>query len=88
MIATVPFHEEATTTVGARVGPDGIEHLLPPSITATSSRRRAAFGLYHFGGDLLRALKDAGFKESWIYVTYSRKLGYLLRGHVFSVAIK
>lgn len=88
IIVTVPFHGKATTTIRARVGPNGIEHILPPEYHGDPLSSDGCLCFYHFGGDFLDALTAAGFSNSTMCVTYSIPLGYLLRRHIFFVATK
>jgi hypothetical protein len=77
MLVSVPFHLGERTTVRARVGPGGIEHLLPPEYHGDPLVSGDCLCFYHFGWDFIDALKEAGFRDSWSCRTYSRPLSYL-----------
>ncbi len=68
LVLTLPFLEtEQTTLVRALVGPDGaVEHLLPPEIHGDPVSG-GVLCFYHFGWDLLDALREAGFRHAeWV----------------------
>lgn len=68
LVITVPFLETVQDTlVRARVRPDGrIEHLEPEEIHGDPVSG-GVLCFYHFGWDLLDALRDAGFRRAeWI----------------------
>jgi hypothetical protein len=83
MLVSIPFHGGERTTVRARVGPGGIEHLLPPEYHGDPLKSEGCLCYYHFGWDFLDALKEAGFRESWGCRVYSRPLGYLSEQPMF-----
>lgn len=68
LVLTVPFREtEQVTLVRARVGSDGrIEHLEPEEIHGDPVSG-GVLCYYHFGWDLLDALREAGFRHAeWV----------------------
>lgn len=68
LVITVPFLEtEQATLVRARLGDDGsVEHLEPEEIHGDPVSG-GVLCFYHFGWDLLDALRDAGFRHAeWI----------------------
>ncbi len=68
LVVTVPFLEtEQDTLVRARIGTDGaVEHLLPAEIHGDPVSG-GVLCYYHFGWDLLDALRAAGFRHAeWI----------------------
>jgi hypothetical protein len=77
MLVTVPFHGGERTTVRARVGPDGIEHLLPPESHGDPLESEGCLCYYHFGWDFIAKLKEAGFRDVSCLDVYSQPLGYL-----------
>jgi len=81
MLLTVPFHSGPTTTTRARVGPGGVEHLLPPEYHGDPLSSAGCLCFYHFGGDLVEAAKAAGFRTVSMVSTYSLPLGNPLRRH-------
>jgi TrmH RNA methyltransferase len=64
LVFTVPFYDEqAGSTVLARVGADGVEHLLPPEYHGDPVSS-GALCFHHFGWDLLEAMRAAGFSTA------------------------
>lgn len=88
MLLTTPFHGGPTTTARAKVGPGGVEHLLPPEYHGDPLSSDGCLCFYHFGGDLLDSLLEAGFREASICTAYSRDLGILMRGNPIFLATR
>ena len=88
LLMTTPFHGKPQTTVRARLGPQGVEHLLTPEYHGDPISAEGCLCFYHFGGDLIETLLEAGFREALIVQVYSRELGYFLRGNPFFLAIR
>jgi SAM-dependent methyltransferase len=86
MVVTVPFHGGPSTTVRARIGPGGVEHILPPEYHGDPVNSEGCLCFYHYGWDFLDAIREAGFREASACFVYSRPLGYLLRGTPFLIA--
>ena len=64
LVFTVPFYDEqAGSTVLARVGADGVEHLVPPEYHGDPVSS-GALCFHHFGWDLLEAMRAAGFSTA------------------------
>ncbi len=64
LVFTVPFYDEqAASTVLARVGIDGVEHLVPPEYHGDPVSS-GALCFHHFGWDLLEAMRAAGFSSA------------------------
>lgn len=80
LVITVPFRLDlAHTLVRARVGPGGdVEHLLPPEWHGNPiDPEGGSLCFYHFGWDLLEALRDVGFRRTGLQFFWSSRLGYL-----------
>jgi len=64
LVFTVPFYDEhAASTVLARIGADGVEHLSPPEYHGDPVSS-GALCFHHFGWDLLEAMRTAGFSSA------------------------
>jgi predicted SAM-dependent methyltransferase len=79
LLFTVPFYPElATTERLASVGPEGvIHHTLPPEIHGDPLSPEGCLCFYHYGWDVLDALRAAGFGQCAVHTYWSEKLGYL-----------
>jgi SAM-dependent methyltransferase len=88
LVVTAPFQDKPETSVRARVGPEGIEHLFPPEYHGDPLSSDGCLCFYYFGGDFLDALREAGFREASIAQSYSRDLGYLWRKSPVFIAKK
>ena len=77
LVLTVPFLEtEAETRVRARLRADGsVEHLLPPEIHGDPVSG-GVLCYYHFGWDLLGALREAGFRRAEWVRSFAPELGF------------
>jgi SAM-dependent methyltransferase len=77
LVLTVPFLEtEAGTLVRARLREDGgVEHLLPPEIHGDPVSG-GVLCYYHFGWDLLDALREAGFRRAEWVRSFAPELGH------------
>lgn len=81
---TVPFAATETNVVRARLRDDGsVEHLLPPEYHGDFVNPEGALCFYHFGWELLDALREVGFEDPQALSFWSRDLGYLGDGQVF-----
>lgn len=76
---TAPFLRNADTTLTrARLRDDGsIEHLHEPEYHGDPVAEGGVLCFHHFGWDLLRATRDAGFGHVELVTTWSPALGYL-----------
>lgn len=79
LVLTAPFLAGSTETlVRARIGADGkVEHLLTPEYHGDPVSADGALCFYHFGWDLLAALREAGFRDSEVVTTWSPAFGLL-----------
>ncbi|MGH8565722.1 MAG: methyltransferase domain-containing protein [Gammaproteobacteria bacterium] len=73
LLFTVPFlRESEETVVRARVDARGqIEHILPPEYHGDPMNSAGCLCFYHFGWDLLDALKEVGFTECFAHFVWS-----------------
>lgn len=88
---TVPFNRnEFKNLVRAKVNEDGsITHILPPEYHGDPlNRTEGCLCYYHFGWELLDELKNAGYKNSYAILTYSKEYGYLGGEQIFFIAEK
>ena len=79
VLFTVPFLRGCDkTVVRARVDASGqIEHILPPEYHGDPINSDGCLCFYHFGWDLLDALKEVGFTECFGHMLWSEYFGYL-----------
>lgn len=79
LVATFPFGADLRhTRVRARVTAGGeIEHVLEPEYHGDPVNGQGALCFYHFGWDVLEAMRDAGFSEAHCHVYWSWERGYL-----------
>lgn len=77
----VPFGGNRVTFVRARVHSNGtVEHLRPPEYHANPASKCGCLCFYHFGWDLLEALRVVGFAGATSLFYWSREFGYLGNG--------
>lgn len=79
LIWTVPFAEySAPHAILAKVRPDGsIEHFGEPEYHGNPMSEEGALCFQHFGWDMLKEVREAGFRDAWSATFYSFELGYL-----------
>ncbi len=64
-IFTVPLFERATTLERARLGPQGVEHLVEPAYHGDRIRGSGGVLVYRdYGEDVTQRLRDAGFERA------------------------
>lgn len=91
LVLSAPFLAgEYKTLVRARLSDaNEIEHLLPPEYHGNPTRpSEGSLCYYHFGWELLDALKEEGFKEAYVESIYSRSYAYLGEEQILIVAKK
>ncbi len=90
MILTAPFRiDRQQTLVRAKVDSNGhIEHLEEPEYHGDPMDKGGVLCFYHFGWDLLDALRDAGFAEATVVSYWSVRWGYLGLGQTQFIAVK
>ncbi|MFN9030635.1 MAG: class I SAM-dependent methyltransferase [Betaproteobacteria bacterium] len=77
LLFSVPFNS-ATTVMRARIAADGrVEHILPPEYHGDPLKDAGCLCFYHFGWDVLDALRAIGFQTAEAFVYYSEELGYI-----------
>lgn len=75
LIATFPFTDDADTIVRAKLNRDGdIEHLLDPEYHGDPISG-GVLCFYHFGWDLLHAVREAGFSSAQMVMPWSQECG-------------
>jgi SAM-dependent methyltransferase len=79
LVLTAPFRNDLRETlVRARLGADGsVEHLLDPEYHGDPVSEGGVLCYYHFGWDLLEALREAGFGRAEVVSTWSPAYGFL-----------
>jgi SAM-dependent methyltransferase len=79
LVATFPFRSDLLETlVRAKIDEKGeIVHLLEPEYHGDPLDRQGVLCYYHFGWDILDALREAGFKEARCHYYWSWEHGYL-----------
>ncbi|CAN5770703.1 hypothetical protein BH20PSE1_BH20PSE1_02780 [soil metagenome] len=79
VLFTVPFlRNSEKTVVRARVDTGGqIEHILPPEYHGDPINSDGCLCFYHFGWDLLDALREVGFTECFAHLLWSEYFAYL-----------
>lgn len=79
LLLSVPFimsaHETSTRAQISEAGE--VEHLLPPEYHGDPLSNDGCLCFYHFGWDLLEAMKRAGFGSASALLYWSRDYGYL-----------
>ncbi len=91
ILFTVPFNRNSKENIiRAKVNSDGsVTHLLPPEYHGDPvSGSNNCLCYYHFGWELLNDLKEAGYKNSYALLTYSKEYGYLGGDQIFFIAEK
>ncbi len=84
LLVTVPFTAGERNTVRARLRDDGtVEHLLPPEYHGDPVRTEGVLCYYHFGWELLEALRAVGLVDVEAVYYWSRRFGYFGAGQVF-----
>ncbi len=84
-VITVPFlNGSQETAVRAVIQDDGsIRHLLEPEYHGDPLNRKGVLCFYHFGWDLLDALRDAGFARASVQFAWDPHYGYLTEQSAF-----
>jgi hypothetical protein len=60
------------------VGADGVvEHLLPPEYHGDPTNGTGCLCFYHYGWDLLEAIREAGFRDATVVAGWSIALGHI-----------
>ncbi|UPY36028.1 methyltransferase domain-containing protein [Sediminicoccus sp. KRV36] len=81
MIFSLPFyHMLDRHVVRARVGADGIEHLMPQVFHGNPVTHEGALVFIHPGWELIDQLKAAGFPHVWIVACYDPIQGIVSNG--------
>lgn len=89
MIATIPFQiEREASQVRARLGEDGIEHLLPPAYHGDPLSADGILVFHDFGWDLLDVFRRAGFASIDCEFYASAEFGHLGSGQLVFWAVK
>lgn len=90
LLMTVPFFPERDLTVQrARIVNGKLEHLLPPEYHGNPIDPEGGSLVYHdFGWDLLRMIREAGFKDAFIGLYWSIEYGHLGAPQTVFVATK
>ena len=79
LFITVPFRVHSQETLVRARAPAGgpVEHLMPPEYHEDPLDPRGVLCYYHFGWDLLDALRASGFSQAAIHFYWSVRRGYL-----------
>ncbi|MEZ5796725.1 MAG: class I SAM-dependent methyltransferase [Paracoccaceae bacterium] len=79
LVASFPFRQDlAETVVRARLTETGeIEHLTTPEYHGDPLSTEGVLCFYHFGWDILQAMKDAGFSDATCHFYWDYDSGYL-----------
>ena len=79
LVASFPFRPDLLETmVRAKIGADGeIEHLTEPEYHGDPLLAQGVLCFYHFGWDILTAMKDAGFSQARCHFYWDWDSGYL-----------
>lgn len=79
LVATFPFRADLMETLTrARITADGeIEHILPPEYHGDPLDNKGVLCFYHFGWNILDAMKAAGFSKAECHYYWSWEAGYL-----------
>jgi SAM-dependent methyltransferase len=86
MFATFPFFSDmGKSATRARLGPGGVEHLLPAEYHGDPTSSSGALVFTDFGGDVFGMLCEAGFSRVQIEVFHDLELGHLGGVPVFIV---
>lgn len=89
LLLTAPFRmQEPATLVRARLGVDGIEHLLEPSYHGDPVNGQGVLCFQEFGWDLADAMREAGFQGVEVWSGWSAEYGYYGSFQSFFVARK
>lgn len=89
LFLTVPFLlDRRKNLVRARVGAAGLEYLEPPEYHGDPLRPDGSLAFYHFGWELLDALRRSGFRRVRLVTWWSGLYGYLGPNHVALVATR
>jgi SAM-dependent methyltransferase len=84
LVFSVPFLENCEKTlVRAKMEGGKVEHLLPSEYHGDPVDGESCLCFYHFGWDMLEALKKIGFSEAGVYADHSIQFGYLGTGTIF-----
>ena len=86
---TVPFIiNSEKNIIRAYIKNGKIIHILSPEYHADPVNPKGCLCYYHFGWEILDDLKDAGFKESYVIIYWSKDYAYLGNFQVIFIAKK
>lgn len=90
LVATFPFRLDLEDTLmRARIDEQGeIEHILEPEYHGDPLSDQGVLCFYHFGWDILDALRSAGFSKATCGFFWSKDMGYLGAGSSLFHAVK
>lgn len=78
LVFTIPFFPNlATTCIRAKVGLNGIEHILPPEIHGNPVSKDGSLCFQNFGWDILTDLRNVGFSKSFASLYWGPSQGHL-----------
>ena len=78
LVFTIPFFSElAVTRIRAKVGPGGVEHLLPAEIHGNPVSSEGSLCFQNFGWDILDELRAAGFEDAYAAMYWGPWQGHL-----------
>ncbi len=78
LVFTIPFFSElAETRIRARLGADGVTHLLPPEVHGNPVSSEGSLCFQNFGWDILDDLRAAGFADAFAALYWGPWQGHL-----------
>lgn len=87
MLWSVPFSRLRENTCRARITADGsVEHLLEPIYHGDPVNQKGCLCFTHFGWEMLDQVREAGFRDAYAVLFWSREYGYLGGEQVLFVA--
>lgn len=89
MLATIPFYNELDISrTRARIGAEGLVHLLPPEYHGNPVSPDGSLVFTDFGWDVLARMREAGFSDAALEVHASVRNGHLGGGQLVFRMIK